>query len=329
MANQSGNTRSRILRLLTENEGHFISGQRLAEELGISRNAIWKAISQLKEEGYLIESRTNAGYCLTPGSNLLTRTEILSNIHVDCDVRVLDSVTSTNDLMKEEELTARPKVIIANKQTQGRGRLGRSFISPGGTGVYMTFGLKPDFDIDKSPFVTMSAAVAVCRAIEQVAEKEPSIKWVNDIFVNNRKICGILTEAQTNFETGEIDRLIIGIGVNCFPGSFPPEIRHIAGPISEVTGSFSRSRLAAAIVNEQITLLGEVPDRGFLDEYRRRCFILGQNVVVRPNYDEQGSIARALSITDDGGLVVEYLNGDKKGKKETLHTGEISIGLPD
>lgn len=318
-------TKKRLLQLLIRHPGKFLSGQRLGESLGVSRNAIWKAAAQLREEGFTIESRTNAGYRLIPGSDPLSESLILPSVKSDADVTVLDTVTSTNDLVKKHPLNRRPIVFIANRQTKGRGRLGRTFVSPGGSGIYMSFGLVPDFAIDQSPFVTMAAAVAVCRAIEKVCNIKPAIKWVNDIFYRDKKICGILTEAQTNFETGNIDQLIIGIGVNCFPGSFPPELQHIAGSIAEEPGSFSRSLLAAEIVNEVIAVLGQVESRLFLPEYRNRCFILGEKILVRPNYGEGGTLASALSIEDDGGLRVRYLEGPDAGKTETLHTGEISI----
>ncbi|WP_173452828.1 biotin--[acetyl-CoA-carboxylase] ligase, partial [Eubacterium pyruvativorans] len=242
-------TKTELLKLLTDHTGEFVSGQQAGEYLGVSRNAVWKAVSKLKEEGYLIESRPNAGYRLTE-SDILRLESVLARVHRDCAVEVYDTVGSTNDVVKERPLSRKPLVVIANRQTGGRGRYGRRFESPAGTGLYITFGLTPDFAIDRALYVTMASAVATARAIQTVCGVETGIKWVNDLYYHDRKVCGILTEGQTNFETGRIDRLICGIGVNCFPGSFPEELRHKAGSLSAEKGSFSRNALAAEMINE-------------------------------------------------------------------------------
>lgn len=320
-------TRTELLKLLQEADGQYVSGQLIGENLQVTRNAIWKAVTQLKKDGYEIESKTNMGYRLAKGNDLLTLDSVMTDLRVPCNIKVLDTVTSTNDLAKAETLSHKPLAIIANKQSKGKGRLGRAFESPGGTGLYMTIALKPAFDLDKALFVTMASAVATCRAIEKVCGVHAEIKWVNDIFYRNKKICGILTEAQTNFETGKIDSLIIGTGINCFPGSFPEAIKDIAGPVSDQAGSFSRGRLAAELINETVDVLETIGEKRFFDEYRSRCFILGREITIHPNYNDEGIRARGLDIADDGGLIVEYLEGPEKEKMETLHTGEISISI--
>jgi len=320
-------TKTELLKLLTENQNKFISGQFIGETLNVSRNAVWKAVSQLKLDGYEIESRTNAGYKLSGDADPLTTDGVAAGLKVSCDLKVFDTVTSTNDLAKVAALGHQPMAFIANRQSQGRGRLGRSFESPGGTGLYMTIALKPSFELDKALYVTMAAAVATCRALEKICAIKADIKWVNDIFYRDKKICGILTEAQSNFETGRIDSLIIGTGVNCFPGSFPEEIRHIAGSVSDIPGSFSRSALAAEIINQTMDILDHMDEMSFLTEYRARCFILGRSITVHPSYDDKGVTADALDIGDDGGLIVKYTEGPDKGRIETLHTGEISISV--
>ena len=345
-------TKQDLLQMLRENPGAYISGQQIADRLGVSRNSIWKAINQLKAEGYPIEGRSKAGYCLAAGAQPLTQDAVAELVTVPCTVEVHDSVGSTNDLAKTAPLSHRPLAIIANRQTQGRGRLGRTFVSPGGTGLYLSIALMPMFSLERSQYVTMAAAVATARAIEKVCGVHVSIKWVNDLFYDGRKVCGILTEAQTNFETGQIDRLIIGIGINCFPGSFPPEIANIAGALSDSPGAFSRSTLAAEVVNETVRILEDLESRSFFDEYRDRCFILGRQIRVLDPYADAGAgrkaetavpdagdstapdakpepgwAAEALSIADDGGLVVRYLEGPKAGTTEALRTGEISIRI--
>ena len=329
-------TRSALLRLLSDNEGEFVSGEKIGEILGVSRAAVSKACAALRDDGYDIVSKTNKGYMLSGRSSVLTEDGIKAFVKVPCDVKVYDVVDSTNEVAKNIDLaevpcvedgSQLPAVIIADKQTAGKGRLGRRFESPAGTGLYMTFVFRPEFDLSRSLFVTMATAVGTCRAIEKAAGKHAEIKWVNDLFYKEKKICGILTEAQSDFETGTIDRLITGVGVNCFPGSFPPEVAHIAGSLSGEAESFSRERLAAEMINEILPLITK-PDLGsFIDEYKERCFILGREIRIHPTYNDSGIRARAVGISQDGGLVVEYLEDEKAGMEDVLHTGEISISL--
>lgn len=262
--------------------------------------------------------------------NLLTLDSIAGDLRYPCDLRVFEEIDSTNTYAKDIQVTMlKPLLVVADRQTAGRGRLGRSFASPGGTGIYMTIALRPTFPLEQAPYVTMAVAVAVCRAIEKVAGVEGRIKWVNDIFHQNKKICGILTEAQTNFETGKIDKLIIGIGVNCFPGSFPDEIKDIAGSIASSADAFSRGKLTAEIFNETMDMLKSLTSMQFLSEYRSKCFILGKNIRVHPSLDQNSIRARAIDIDENGGLVVEYMEGSKMHQMETLTTGEVSIRLDD
>ncbi len=318
-------TRTDLLALLRNNTGVYLSGQKIGQELKVSRNAIWKAMNQLRKEGYDIESKPSIGYMLKTQENLLTFDSIAGDLRQICDLRVYDQVTSTNDLAKESHVGLKPLVIVADRQTQGRGRLGRSFASPSGTGLYMTVAIRPHFDLDKSLYVTMAVAVAVCRAMEKVAGVKGRIKWVNDIFLHSRKICGILTEAQSNFETGKIDKLIIGIGINCFPGALPEELQEVAGFVANSPSDFSRGKLAAEIINETLDILEDLSSMAFLREYRTKCFVLGKNIYVHPNLDNRAIRARAIDIDDNGGLVVEYLEGRKIRQMETLTTGEVSI----
>lgn len=319
-------TRTELLHLLSENTGIYLSGQKIGEELAVSRNAIWKAMQQLKNEGYQIESRPGVGYKLKSKTNMLSSSGVSGYLRFPCEIKACDTVDSTNNMAKEMTIGDKPLMIIANKQTDGRGRLGRSFASPAGSGLYMTIAIHPEFDLDKALYVTMAVAVAVCRAIEKVAGVRARIKWVNDVFFGDKKVCGILTEAQSNFETGKIDSLIIGIGVNCFPGSYPEELENIIGSLSDKKNSFSRNELAAEIFNETMEQLEVLEDKKFLREYRTRCFILGKNILIHPNLTNNKVVrARALDIDDNGGLVVEYMEGLRARQLDTLTTGEVSV----
>lgn len=318
-------TKSKLLEVFTEKKNEYISGQDLATALGLSRNAIWKAVEQLRNSGFEIESKPSLGYRLIGETDILTFDSINESLKIPCKLKVFDSVGSTNDVAKENPPTSKPTIIISNKQTKGRGRRGRNFFSPEGSGIYMSIAFEPNFDIDKSLFVTMATALAVCHAIEKLCNVNPKIKWVNDIFVNGKKVCGILTEGQTSFESGKIDSIIVGIGLNCFPSKVPDELKDIVGWLAEAPGDFTRSQLASEIINEFFSILDEMESKDFLREYRNKCFILGKQIYVYPRINGDGIRARAIDIDDTGGLIVEYLEGINSRQMLTITTGEVNI----
>ncbi len=185
-----------VLSVLEQNKGNSVSGARLAGELSISRNAVWKAIKALQSEGYAISAVPNKGYCLSEENDILSVESItpyLADNLKELSLMVHKSVTSTNTLLKElaGEGEKEGKVLIAEEQTGGRGRLGRKFYSPAKTGIYMSILLRPKLTVDDALFITTSAAAAVAEAIESVTGCEASIKWVNDIYCNGKKVCGI------------------------------------------------------------------------------------------------------------------------------------------
>ena len=318
-------TKTELLKYLDDHFGTYVSGEKLAKELGISRAAVNKAARSLRQSGYKIYSRTSQGYCIREKSDILSEASLESLVNRPTKIKVFDSIGSTNNYAKTLEIGETPIVIIANTQTAGKGRHGRSFSSPKDSGLYMTIAFKPTFDLAKSPFITLATAVAVCHAIDEVCGISPKIKWVNDLYYRNKKICGILSEAQTNLETGRIDSLIIGIGINCFPGEFPPELSEIAGWISDEKDSFSKTKLAAAVINNLLDTLDHIGDKAFIQEYRRRCFVLGKGILVHPLTGERPIKARAIDIDEDGSLIVEYMEGIKMREMESLTTGEVSI----
>ncbi len=318
-------TKTELLKYLDDNFGVYVSGEKLAKELGISRAAVNKAAKALNKSGFKVYSRPSQGYCIREKKDVLSEASLEGLIPYPCKIRVFDTIESTNTYAKTLSLDDVPTVIIANSQSAGRGRLGRSFESPANTGLYMSFAFKPQFDLSNSPFVTLATAVAVCRAIEEVCDVNAKIKWINDIFYREKKVAGILTEAQTNLETGRIDSLIIGIGINCFPGNFSDDIKDIAGPLSDEFNSFSRTKLAASIVNKLFEIMQTVSEKSFLSEYRRRCFILGKGILVKTPYTDHPIKARAIDIDQNGGLVVEYMEGVRMREMETLMSGEITV----
>lgn len=325
-------TKLTLLEVLSQHTNLYLSGQQLADQMGISRNAVWKAIRKLQEQGYNICTRPGVGYRLMEQSDIITSDSIAALLHQPCKIYIHPVLDSTMYAARALKPCKEPCIIIANEQTAGRGRLGRNFFSPPGAGLYMTVAFHPEFGLDKSMLVTTIAAVAVCRAIDQVTGLSPKIKWVNDLYLNEKKICGIMTEAQSSFETGNIDRIIIGIGVNCFKTAVPEELADTLTYIENPKRAFTRSELAAAIVNHLFAALAEQNTHRLLREYKSRSFILGEQIMIydtirsqSPTKETKGIKARAIDIDENGGLVVEYMEGRKMREMETITTGEVSI----
>ncbi|QHQ60557.1 biotin--[acetyl-CoA-carboxylase] ligase [Anaerocolumna sedimenticola] len=317
-----------VLSVLEKNKGKSVSGAKLAQELFISRNAVWKAIKSLQLEGYDITAVPNKGYCLSEDNDILSVESIIPYLsdHIrPVNLEVRKSVTSTNTILKElaSEGEAEGKVLIAEEQTGGRGRLGRNFYSPARTGLYMSILLRPKVKVEDSLYITTSAAVSVAKAIEKVTGCEAKIKWVNDIFCDGKKVCGILTEAGVDFEGGGLEYCIVGMGINVArpQGDFPDEIKEIAGGIFEPNrySSNLRSKLAAEILNYFWGYYSEFSKKAFIDEYRRRSFLIGKEVNIISG--DQLQNAKALDIDENARLVVQLPDGEIK----TLSSGEVSI----
>ncbi len=330
-------TRDSVLKELKNNRRLFLSGEELSSQLGVSRAAVWKAIKILREDGYRIEAATNRGYRLLKGDEDLRLSE--DGVRralppaLEGNRIIFYDVTDSTNLRARQLLLDCPggrthgTVVLASQQTAGRGRLGRNFFSPD-AGIYLSIIIRPDFDMSKSILVTVAAATAVAEAIENVCGQDAEIKWVNDIYVDGKKVCGILTEATTNFETGQIENLIIGIGINTGTEGFPEDLLQTAGAVS---GDYTASQLAASVIVRTLQYVeGIGKGTNFIDEYRRRSFLVGRNVTVYkgtyrqdPSGELGGIEAFAVGIDDVGGLIVRYENGIE----ETLTTGEVSVRM--
>jgi len=212
-------------------------------------------------------------------------------------------------------------LVIADEQSAGRGRLGRSFWSPGQTGVYMTLVLRPACPAEQVPMITSLAAVAAARAVEKLSGADVKIKWVNDLYIGGKKICGILSEAGFGADAGKPEYVVLGIGVNTGKTEFPPELRDIAGSVGNETGTVpDRCRLAAEICNELEALYGSLETGAFLEESRRRSNVIGRDVLVIAGGRQYP--AHALDIDGQGRLVVRTEKGT-----ETLGFGEVSLRM--
>ena len=264
-----------ILNVLEKERPDPVSGQMLADRFGVSRNAVWKAINQLKEEGHRIGS-VRAGYYLEDLSDLLSVPGIGCHLSLDpCSVTSLkievhDSLDSTNNEAKRR-LGAGDNgnlLIVADKQTAGRGRMGHSFYSPEHTGIYMTLSLELGKPLYHPERITLAAAVAVVRAVEPFLSERLRLKWVNDIFYRGKKVCGILSEGITDLETGLIQHAIVGIGLNVRPADFPSELEGIAGSLDLVTPT--RNEIVGRIAGELLSLYQEPESDAYMQEYLER-----------------------------------------------------------
>ncbi len=323
------NTREKILELFENNKGEYFSGEDIAGKLDISRTAIWKAVNTLRKEGYNIDAVPNKGYALAVDSDKLSLQGIEKYLSKDCrgtDIRVFAVQESTNTTVRELAAAGAPEgvVVIAGSQTGGRGRRGRSFYSPSDSGIYMSFLLRPSFiTAQEALSLTTMAAVAVCEAIETVSGERAQIKWVNDIFMKGKKVCGILTEAAFGLEADSLEYAVLGLGINVTEpdGGFPAEIRDIAGAVFDAPAADARNRLAAEVINRFMKYYSSHDIHGYTEEYRRRSFVIGQNVLVMAA--DGPKPATALDVDDKCRLIVKYPGGTT----EALHSGEISIKL--
>lgn len=317
-------TKERLLALLEENRGTPLSGEALARRLGVSRTAVWKAVHELQAQGHMIEAIQNKGYTLRPESDVLSEQGVRRHLRRALPRIVVEqTLVSTNLTAKQLAAEGAPHgtLVAANHQTGGRGRRGRSFASPPGTGLYLSMVLRGALPMQSAVLITSAAAVAVCRAVESVSGKRLDIKWVNDLYFRGKKCCGILTEAAADMESGGVDHLVVGMGVNLYEpeGGWPEELRETAAAVFAPGEAANRCRLAAAIADELLALYDALPDTAFLTEYRARNIVPGRDVLILQN--GQSRPAHALAITDEGHLLVRLPDGSE----EALSFGEVSI----
>lgn len=317
--------KDKILKLLENSKGQNISGEEMANIFSVSRTAIWKVIKSLKEQGYKIESVTNRGYALSRENDFLSEErvrEFLGDLKV-ADIQVFKTIDSTNNEAKKLAANGAPDktIVLAEEQTNGRGRRGRDFYSPANSGIYMSLILRPNLSLEDMTLITTGTSVAICHAIEKLFPAKPQIKWINDIYLEDKKICGILTEGVTNFETGMIEAVVLGIGINFNTDDFPKELKVKAGSLlSTKISEISRNKLVAEVIREIFKIMETIQDRTYIQEYKKRSWIIGNMIeVLTP---EESYRAKALDILDNGALVVCR---EDSGKIENLISGEISI----
>lgn len=323
------NIKDKTLTFLENNKGNYISGAKLAEELSVSRNSIWKSIKSLQEDGYNICAVTNKGYCLSLDTDILSSQSISKYLSKDSDdfnITVYKTLPSTNSAIKDLAIKGYKEgtVIIAEEQTEGRGRFGRKFYSPKGTGIYMSILLRPQISASESFLITTAAAVAVSSAIEAVSGKEAKIKWVNDIYCDNKKVCGILTEASLDLESGGLEYAVLGIGINVKTPEmgFPEEIKDIASEIFD-NETFDlkdiRSKLVAEVLEGFWNYYKNIEQKTFLVAYKTRSLLIDKEVFITSRNFSKKAIV--LDIDDECRLKVRM----EDGSIQFLSSGEVSV----
>lgn len=320
-------TKNKVLFLLKNAEG-FLSGEQISAEIGVSRMAVSAAVKALRADGYQITAITNRGYRLDESPDCLTVGELMPYLGEERmkSVLCLDTVDSTNRCLKTLANDGAPSgtVVVADEQTNGRGRRGRSFVSPKGKGIYLSYLLRIESAPADSTSLTAWAAASAASAIETVCGAEPEIKWVNDLLLSGKKLCGILTELSVESESNLIDYVVVGIGVNVNEKAedFPPELRDIAISLRQVLGREQpRAALCAELIRRFDRLLCDWPQEKerYLQEYRRREKTAGRAISVISAGAERS--AAALAIEPDFSLRVRFADGTE----ESLKSGEISI----
>ena len=322
-------TKSQILQILKESGTAYISGEAIAKKLFVTRASVWKGIKALEKEGYEIEAVTNRGYRLKETAKPLDRATIEARLKGTKNLPELflyDEVGSTNDeaLNYAKEHPGREAIFVACRQTNGRGRRGREFYSPKDTGLYMSFLIYPKATFAEAALYTCMTAVALCKAIKSATNVDTQIKWVNDIFFDDKKIAGILTEGIASVEDMSLSHVVIGAGINIYDPyeGFPGKLKEIAGHLlNDRTDEYAREKLCADFVRELLSYVrGEHPD--FVQEYRDLSMLIGKYVRVETFKEgAKNKYALVTGIDDNCGLQVRY----EDGREETLSSGEVSV----
>lgn len=317
--------KKRMLLEKLETAAGFVSGNELAEYLGVTRASVWKYIKALQSDGYDVEAITNRGYRLSSLNDVITADGVkkaLGDYADKFEIEVLPSCTSTNQVVKSKaDNLSEWHTLIAESQSAGRGRNGRPFFSPYRTGLYMSILLRPKLQVTDATLITTAATVAVCRAIRELAGVQAGIKWVNDIYLRGKKVCGILTEANLDMESGMVNYAILGIGINITEpeGGFLKDLSGIAGAVFSSGQYQLRCKLAAAVMRNLYTIFADLTCRDIIYEYQSLSFVVGRNVKVLRN--NKSEIAYAEEIDEKCRLVVRFPDG----RIEKLSSGEVSI----
>lgn len=318
--------KSKILKLLKTSDS-YVSGQEMCKYLNVSRTAVWKVMNQLKDEGYEIEAMSNKGYKILNCPDIITNYEIASEMktkHIATQIEYYNEIDSTNIRCKilAEQGAEDGILVVADQQTAGKGRRGRKWDSPKGCGIFMSLMLKPDIAPVNASMLTLVTAMALVKGIKEATGLETKIKWPNDIILNQKKLCGILTEMSS--ELDYINHVVIGIGVNVNMTSFPNEIAQVATSIAIEQGHPVKR---SAIIARTMEAFEEYYERflkkqnleDLMEEYNE--LLIHKDCEIRVLGAREEYVAKAIGIDKSGELLVELEDGTKK----KIRSGEISI----
>lgn len=318
--------RTKVLKALKESNERYLSGEELSQKIGVSRTSVWKHIKKLRQEGYHIESVASRGYRLIEETDVLSEAELelaIQEIQIIDSVTYLKTVGSTNSYAKKmADQIKNGALVISDEQTGGRGRLGRNWVSPPATGIWMSLILMPDIAPYEASKITQIAAAAVTKALALTTGMEFAIKWPNDILLNGKKVCGILTEMSA--ELNSINYLIVGIGINVNMDVFPDEIKEIATSLRIESGKqHRRHAIVAEILKQFEALYKDFLTTKSMEKAlvicRLKSAVLGKNVrIIKKN---QTMEAKAIDISSDGELIIEKSDG----QQERIFSGEVSV----
>ncbi len=310
--------RDKLLAILAR-EDAFFTGEELAMRCGVTRAAVWKAIEEIRAAGEEVTADRRLGYRLTPVCGMRPA-YLLRAVPCLTQVEVHDTLPSTNSYAKmlAEEGAPSGTVVIARTQTAGRGRFDRRFASPVDSGIYLSYIVRPTCYAEEAPLFTTCTAVAVSEAVENITGGEVKIKWVNDLWMSDKKICGILTEGALDVESGSLRYAVIGIGLNVKGGALPPELNEIATSVEEASGrTTDLAEMAAAVLNSLTTHLSHFSDRAFLASYRARSALDGREV--RIERGKEAFEATVRGVGEAGELLVTLTDG----REMSLFSGEV------
>lgn len=318
--------KAKILSMLRETDG-YISGQQLCEEFHVSRTAVWKVIEQLKTEGYKIEAVRNRGYHLEGTPDVMSKAEIESLISTKwagCGVLYFPEIDSTNTYAKRlgDEGADHGTLVVSDKQTAGKGRRGRAWESPSGSSIYMSILLRPEITPNQAPMLTLVMAQSVAQAIRKITGEEAMIKWPNDIVLNKKKICGMLTEMST--EIAWINYVVIGVGINVNTESFPEELNKKATSLYLESGrKIQRSQLIAEVMRQFEYYYALFMETGSLyamqEDYNHLLVNRDRDVrILEPGNEYDG---HAIGINEKGELLV----CKEDGQIAEIYAGEVSV----
>ncbi len=319
----------KVIEMLLKSQGGYLSGEAMSQELGVTRSAVWKMINQLRCCGYEIDSVKNRGYSLVSAPDSLEKVILSQGFETSLlgrDMECFPSIDSTNSEVKRRAMAGANAglVVVAEEQTAGRGRRGRSFHSPKDTGLYLSFLLRPQCSVEELSDLTPRVAVAVAQGIETCCSVAPEIKWTNDLLLHGKKISGILTELSLESDSDFVEFAVVGIGlnVNHQKGDFPASLEEFTSSIAMETGqTWRRDFLCRDILSALNQVIGGYPENKShcLEQYRQACITLGKEVqVLRGEERRQG---KALEIDSDFRLLVRY----EQGEEEWLSAGEVSV----